>query len=210
MTNFDLNHEDPSLLNLELPDPDEELCPGSKIVVEFPMFKALPQEIRLRIWTCSMGPGRIIPMNCESSTQGITLRPIRVPITLSINHESRDESLRYLERIYYAKGTRYTWFNPRIDTVYFECNLWLARRTLNMAFQEGTNTDSLRYVLFRDFWWGPNTSANLYENPQLPPGVFAQSPKDLVLRHFRKLERLTLVPAPICGVRLTNEQIKTM
>jgi len=205
----DFDPEDPSV-SLKLPDPDEELYPSSKTLIEFPMFGALPQELRLRIWMFSMAPGRIVPMNCASSPQGITLRPIRVPVTLSINHESREESLRYFERIHYAKGTRYTWFNPRIDTVFFECNLWLARRTLDMAFQEGTNADSLRYVLFRDFWWGANTSANLYENPQLPQGVFAQSPKDLVLRHFRKLERLTLVLAPICGARLTHEKIETM
>ncbi|KAK4228827.1 hypothetical protein QBC38DRAFT_135710 [Podospora fimiseda] len=76
---------------------------------DFHYFPYLPAELRLLVWRLSLSP-RVVTLTRLSLP---LISPTKPPITLSINKESRDESLRF-----YISISPSIYFHPKLDTLY--------------------------------------------------------------------------------------------
>lgn len=118
------------LLILELPDPNRDLYYQVLGVAakSFQRFPKLPAELRLRIWRyCLPGPCNVFLERLMPQEDLRDLGPTRYgmrPITLSINHESRHETLKhyyimtpFFKKLKKRKG-HIVCLDPTIDTIH--------------------------------------------------------------------------------------------
>jgi hypothetical protein len=119
----------PSELLLELPDTEEDIASQERGLEHFSLFPDLPMELRLAIWRSILPPPRLFNLENECSRvfqdRRSRRRQSRLPITLRINRESREETLRHYDIVYLHKPGRGAsaivkpmLFGPRRDMIF--------------------------------------------------------------------------------------------
>lgn len=90
----------------------------------FHLFPHLPAELRTKIWRDTFAPRNVLITYSPSTGKCSSSTPL--PATLSVNQESRYETLRFYRQCFSTlldcstRGTpKYIIFNPAIDTLYF-------------------------------------------------------------------------------------------
>lgn len=168
------------LLTLELPDQAQELFEQPLKKAKFTCFPDLPAEIRLIIWKYLLPSRRIVNIAAyhrhwseEPEPWERRHRYARLPITLSINHESRNFTLG-LYHVFFQHKTPYLrtrggivvpseralCINPKIDHLQLDWGqICCVKGTFGEIYNEAPECfDAIRNLEIQkfDLWWWAN------------------------------------------------------
>ncbi|KAL3417918.1 hypothetical protein PVAG01_10928 [Phlyctema vagabunda] len=184
----------------------EPVQPAKISLTSFECFPALPLELRLKIWRHTFPAFRIVGISHQFASHQFTgwRSPDASPITLQVNQESREETLKHYKLSF---GTRLApatiYFNSKLDSLRFgygagkdyleSQKTWLESGSspylLNLFIGThyfpdpklrmfASNYESLRFMII-------DVDEDIYDRKYLCWGE---------IRHLINLEDLTLIP----------------
>jgi hypothetical protein len=156
----------PSELLLELPDTEEDIACQERSLENFTLFPYLPTELRLAIWRKILPPPRLFNLEQECASlfrcQRSHYHHPHLPVTLRINRESRDETLRHYQIIYIENtgslGTtkkKPMLFGPRRDMVFLRSvdDFLFKMFAVNTQFRSKVPLEGVRELTISEVTW---------------------------------------------------------
>jgi len=111
--------------------------PRAATFESFTLFPKLPIEVRLKIWRLAFPTNRKLELHFVTINQfDILLAAVSSnPVTLYVNQESREETLRFYEEAFHGNGDGTIYLNPDSDTVLFTSapkKIWNKKKKLTV------------------------------------------------------------------------------
>ena len=114
-----------------------DVQPRAATFESFTLFPKLPIEVRLKIWRLAFPTNRKLELHFVIINQfDILLAAVSSnPVTLYVNQESREETLRFYEEAFHGIGDGTIYLNPDSDTVLFTSapkKIWNKKKKLTV------------------------------------------------------------------------------
>ncbi|KAE9366469.1 hypothetical protein N431DRAFT_487062 [Stipitochalara longipes BDJ] len=163
------------------------------------MFQNLATEIRLKIWRATFPPPRRVDVGIFGLRFREMSKPSHPPISLFVNQESRKETQRHYEVIYYdyeisslskERFKRVTFFSPQRDVLVIDGEVAIFRvnqlkaAVSQLSVQLSAGLGSIRAIEFKNLNW-----VVVFVHPL--PGDLHQRPNIWwVIKEFRGLRTI--------------------